>query len=216
MNPVNATLESLRVSYQGAPFDIADCDTNPEIQYNAWLKEALNAQIEEPNAFVLSTVTKDLRPRARVLLLKGIHDHQFVFYTNYDSDKGHEIENNPRASLTFLWLPLGRQIRIEGVLKKVDASLSDDYFQKRPRGSQIGAIASPQSRKIPSRAELEKYFKDAEAKFSQAELPRPSNWGGYGLVPDYYEFWQGRDNRMHDRISYAKTVDGWTRSRLAP
>jgi len=217
MSTVNQTLENLRVAYMGAPLDVNDCDPSPLVQFEHWFADALRAEVEEPNAFVLSTVTKNLKPRGRVLLLKGLHEGQFVFYTNYSSAKGHELEENAHASLTFLWLPLARQIRIEGVIQKVSSELSEDYFHKRPRGSQIGAIASPQSQKVDSRSTLEAMFTETEIKFGESEiLPRPGNWGGYGLVADYVEFWQGRNNRMHDRISYEKTSQGWVRSRLAP
>ena len=212
----NDILENLRVSYQRHELDVADCDPSPEKQFDKWFKEALHAQCDEPNAFVLSTVFQG-HPRGRVVLLKGVTAEGFLFYTNYLSAKGNEIQANDKVAATFLWLPLQRQIRIEGVLKKVDQSLSDDYFQKRPRGSQLGAIASPQSKKVNSRAELEKMFSETEKKFEEVKvLPRPANWGGYALVPTYFEFWQGRDNRMHDRIVYVKQVSGWELQRLAP
>ena len=213
---VNETLENLRVRYLSASLDSSDCDQNPSHQFTNWLDQALKSRCDEPNAFVLSTVIKD-QPRGRVVLLKGILDGKFVFYTNYNSAKGDELEVNKRASMTFLWLPLQRQVRIEGIITKISEAESDKYFHKRPRGSQLGAIASPQSQKVGSRQELESIFKKFEAKFQGEEiLPRPSNWGGYGLEPTYFEFWQGRDNRMHDRICYEKKVHGWELSRLAP
>jgi pyridoxamine 5'-phosphate oxidase len=214
---LNETLENLRVSYQMAKLDIEDCHANPELQFDFWLENAIGSKCDEPNAFTLSTITQDLKPRARVVLLKGIHRGQFVFYTNFESAKGHEVLAHSRVAMTFLWLPLQRQVRIEGVISKIDEKLSDEYFHKRPRGSQLGAIASPQSQKIPNRATLEKLFKDVEERFKETEiLPRPKSWGGYGIVPDYYEFWQGRNNRMHDRISYTKGEEGWSKFRLAP
>lgn len=213
---INDTLENLRVNYRRASLDISDCHTDPELQFNEWLANALQAQCDEVNAFTLSTVDNG-RPRARVLLLKGIHQHQFIFYTNYQSAKGHELEKNPHVAMTFLWLPLQRQIRIEGTVNRVDPHLSDEYFQKRPRGSQLGAIASPQSSKVSSREELEMLFKKVETDAAASEeIIRPANWGGYGVTPNYFEFWQGRDNRMHDRIVYEKTNEGWSLSRLAP
>jgi pyridoxamine 5'-phosphate oxidase len=152
-----------------------------------------------------------------VLLLKGIEEGKFVFYTNYESAKAGELQVNSRAALTFLWLPLQRQIRIEGAITKISSQQSDDYFQKRPRGSQLGAIASPQSRKVNSREEIEQLFRVAEEKFSSFEkIPRPQNWGGYAIEASYLEFWQGRNNRLHDRICYEKTGLKWERFRLAP
>lgn len=213
---LNKTLENLRVSYQSSKLDIDDCHEDPIKQFDGWLQEAIKSECDEPNAFVLSTA-KNNRPRARVLLLKGVHDNEFIFYTNYNSAKGNEIALNDKVAMTFLWLPLQRQVRIEGTVTKVSASHSDEYFQKRPRGSQIGAIASPQSSKITNRADLEKMFNDVELKFNGTEvLPRPTHWGGYGLRPDYIEFWQGRANRMHDRIAYDKSSGVWERFRLAP
>lgn len=213
---LNATLENLRVNYRHAALDITDCDPIPQQQFDKWIKNAVAVQCDEPNAFVLSTVTNN-RPRARVVLLKGLHEGQFVFYTNYKSAKGLEIENNSHVALTFLWLPLQRQVRIEGVITKVDSQLSDDYFQKRPRGNQIGALASPQSQKVASRDELEKLFQNAEVKAAtQIQLARPAHWGGYAVKAEYFEFWQGRDNRMHDRIVYEWENGMWNLSRLAP
>lgn len=213
---INKTLENLRIDYQSASLDIKDCDKDPLHQFDKWLKEALLAECDEPNAFILSTVLGD-QPRARVLLLKGIHHNQFIFYTNYSSAKGNELTQNDKVAMTFVWLPLQRQVRIEGVVTKVSTDLSDDYFQKRPRGSQLGAIASPQSQKVESREALEKMFADTELKYKGIELlPRPAHWGGYGVKPTLVEFWQGRNNRMHDRICYEKSGDSWELQRLAP
>lgn len=213
---LNQTLENLRGYYLDAKFDLADCSADPIEQFDQWLENAISTKCEEPNAFVLSTA-KNSRPRARVLLLKGIHEGQFIFYTNYKSAKANEIAVNDRVAMTFLWLPLHRQIRIEGHISKVDSKTSEEYFHKRPRGSQLGAIASPQSQKMSSREELEKLFQEAALKFEGIDtLPRPTNWGGYEISPDYFEFWQGRPNRMHDRICYEKDSDKWERYRLAP
>ncbi len=216
MSDINQTLQNLRVSYLSASLDVHQCDPNPEKQFSQWFKQALETNCDEPNAFVLSTVKGD-QPRARVVLLKGIDEGKFLFYTNYDSAKGHEIEQNYKASMTFLWLPLQRQVRIEGVFTKMSAEQSDGYFKRRPRGSQLGAIASPQSEKIESRAALEELFKTADAAHAgETSLPRPAQWGGFGLIPNYFEFWQGRDNRMHDRIVYERNNSQWDISRLAP
>jgi pyridoxamine 5'-phosphate oxidase len=217
MTNLNEKLENLRVAYIGAKLDVENCNPDPKQQFDLWLDNAINANCDEPNAFVLSTVAASGRPRARVVLLKGIHNGQFIFYTNYKSAKGEEILNNQRVAMTFLWLPLHRQVRIEGVVSKVDAKTSEAYFQKRPRGSQLGAIASPQSQKVSSAADLEKMFLETEEKYGPSEVvPCPSHWGGYAITPDYYEFWQGRDNRMHDRICFELESSGWTRFRLAP
>ena len=213
---INETLENLRVSYRKASLDVKDCLSDPELQFDKWLEEAIKGQCDEPNAFVLSTID-DNKPRSRVVLLKGIHSGQFVFYTNYLSSKGQELGKNPHASMNFLWLPLQRQVRIEGTIVKVSEALSDDYFQKRPRGNQLGAIASPQSQKMSSRQDLEKLFSETEKKYSSGQpLDRPAQWGGYGIKVNYFEFWQGRDNRMHDRIVYQKVGSSWEISRLAP
>ncbi len=213
---INETLENLRVNYQAAKLDIEDCNPDPIKQFDLWLEHSINSKCDEPNAFVLATV-KDLQPRTRVVLLKGINEEDFVFYTNYSSAKGSEISLNEKVAMNFLWLPLQRQIRIEGTITKVDAKLSDDYFHKRPRGSQLGAIASPQSQKVKDRKELENLFHTTEIKYKDTELlPRPENWGGYAITPHYLEFWQGRNNRMHDRICYEKKDSTWELHRLAP
>jgi pyridoxamine 5'-phosphate oxidase len=217
MMDLNQTLENLRGIYQAAKFDIEDCHPNPEMQFDFWMENAIEARCDEPNAFVLSTVDDKGQPHARVVLLKGISNSEFIFYTNYSSSKANEIEKNKKVALTFFWLPLARQVRIEGTISKVASAVSDDYFHKRPRGSQLGAIASPQSKKVASREELEKLFLEVEDKFKKSEvLPRPSDWGGYGVTPERFEFWQGRNNRMHDRICYEKEGEGWKLSRLAP
>lgn len=213
---INETLENLRVSYQAAKLDITDCEKDPISQFDHWLEHAIETKCDEPNAFVLSTV-RNGQPRARVLLLKGITEGQFVFYTNYQSAKGNEMKLDDKVSMTFLWLPLQRQIRIEGTVSKVPSSLSDAYFHKRPRGSQLGAIASPQSQKVPDRKFLEDLFHETEKKFENVEvIPRPSHWGGYGVTPNYIEFWQGRNNRLHDRLCFEKTGNSWDLYRLAP
>jgi pyridoxamine 5'-phosphate oxidase len=213
---LNETLENLRVRYQASSLDIVDTDENPIVQFDKWLEQAIKSRCDEPNAFVLSTANQG-QPRSRVVLLKGIHDERFIFYTNYNSSKANEISINHKAAMTFLWLPLQRQVRVEGIVTKVPDTMSEAYFQKRPRGSQLGAIASPQSTKVKDRKALENLFQETEEKFKGQEiLPRPLFWGGYAITPSYVEFWQGRDNRMHDRICYELTSDCWLRSRLAP
>lgn len=215
-NDVTETLQNLRRRYSQSSLDISDCSKDPADQMARWLQEAITGQCDEPNAFILSTC-REGKPRGRVLLLKGLKEGKLFFYTNYNSSKGAEIAANDSVAMTFLWLPLQRQVRIEGKVEFSGAADSDSYFKMRPRGSQIGAIASPQSSKVPGRSELEKWFRATEEKYQGQEiLPRPLHWGGYMMTPDYYEFWQGRDNRMHDRISYERKGDGWEMFRLAP
>jgi pyridoxamine 5'-phosphate oxidase len=212
----NQTLENLRVSYSDETFDISDCQVDPMAQFDKWLEHAIETKCDEPNAFVLSTI-EDNKPHARVVLLKGFHQKEFVFYTNYQSAKASNIATNTNVAMTFLWLPLQRQVRVEGTISKVSDDISEDYFHKRPRGSQLGAIASPQSSKVSGREELEKLFRDAEAKYEGLEkLPRPAHWGGYRINPTYIEFWQGRNNRLHDRICCARKGSSWELHRLAP
>jgi len=212
----NKTLEGLRVAYKMAQLDIQDTDPDPVLQFDMWFNEAMKSECDEPNAFTLSTISNQ-RPHSRVVLLKGFHQGGLVFYTNYKSHKGHEIESNSHVAVNFLWLPLQRQIRIEGKIIKADKEISDAYFHKRPRGSQLGALASPQSQTMKDREQLEKLFSETETKYKNIDpLPRPEHWGGYIIVPDYYEFWQGRDNRMHDRIIYKANGKDWLRERLAP
>ncbi len=213
---LNETLQNLREHYRKSSLDISDCSADPSEQMIHWLKDSVAAQCDEPNAFTLSTCRNN-RPRGRVLLLKGLQDGNLFFYTNYQSAKGQELQDNESVAMTFLWLPLQRQVRIEGKIVFASAADSDDYFKKRPRGSQLGAIASPQSKRVSTREELEKLFQDTDKKFvGQEFLPRPSHWGGYKVIPDYFEFWQGRDNRMHDRIVYELKTGKWERFRLAP
>jgi pyridoxamine 5'-phosphate oxidase len=213
---VTETLQNMRERYSHHSLDVNDCAPNPFQQMTTWLQDAIQCQCDEPNAFVLSTAGQG-RPHARVVLLKGLEDGKLFFYTNYKSAKGNELSENASVALTFLWLPLHRQVRIEGKVQFAPAQVSDEYFHKRPRGSQLGAIASPQSAKVKDRAELEGWFREAEEKFKDVKvLPRPAHWGGYMVVPDFFEFWQGRDNRMHDRIAYELINNKWELSRLAP
>lgn len=206
----------LRKEYSLAALDETHVNSNPFIQFNTWFDEALQAQLQEPNALFLATVDESNKPSGRIVLLREANDKGFVFYTNYLSRKGLEIAANPHASMTFFWQELERQVRIEGVLEKVPDSVSDDYFARRPRGSQIGAWTSPQSKQINSRVELEEEEKRVLALFEGKEVKRPAHWGGYCLVPHYLEFWQGRENRLHDRICFSLTNSEWSIARLAP
>lgn len=189
---------------------------SPVEQFRIWFNEAVHAKIEEPNAMVLATSGRDNHPTARIVLLKQYGYSGFTFFTNFDSRKGSNLAENPFASLLFSWLPLERQVRIEGKIKKVPDIISDAYFKERPAGSRIGAWVSAQSHEIPSRAYLEELEKKYTEQFNRKIIPRPSNWGGYRLIPDRFEFWQGRENRLHDRFEYNFKDDKWKIRRLAP
>jgi pyridoxamine 5'-phosphate oxidase len=190
---------------------------DPLAFFRTWFKEAEAAEITEINAMMLATSGTGNIPHARIVLLKGLDDLGFVFFTNYDSDKGREIQANPQVALSFFWKELERQVRIEGVAEKVSADESDEYFHSRPAGSRIGAWASPQSREIPHRNILDLNFAKYEQEFSEIDIPRPPHWGGYRVLPTRIEFWQGRASRMHDRILFTKGEAGkWNRARLAP
>lgn len=209
-------IASLRNEYTKAALEVNQTAESPLEQFREWFNEARKSEVMEPNAMVLSTVDQEGRPVGRVVLLKDLTGQGFSFYTNYNSRKGKEIEKNPFASLTFFWPELERQVRIEGKLQKTSKQASDTYFASRPRGSQIGAWASPQSEEIPDRESLEIRERNYQERFEGKEVPRPDHWGGYELIPDKIEFWQGRKSRLHDRVFYQKGSNGWTRKRLAP
>lgn len=211
-------LEKLREDYASHELDIANADPNPIRQLEHWLADALNAGMPEPNAMTLATCKPDGRPSARVVLLKGINDHGLDFYTNYESQKGREMAGNPHVAAVFLWLGLHRQVRVEGQVIILPSEQSTRYFQSRPLGNQIGAAASMQSRPLPDRSALEAEFRRLEEKYAEGgPLPRPDYWGGYKIVPDRFEFWQGRRSRLHDRLEYVLDNSGqWQITRLAP
>lgn len=210
-------LEALRANYQLKALDLEDTQESPLEQFATWFEEALDSELPEPNAMTLATASLDASPSARVVLLKGVEDEAFVFYTNYESHKGQELDENPQAALVFLWLELQRQVRIEGKVERLSAEASTAYFHKRPKGSQIGAWASPQSSVIDDRSVLIERQEQLEAQYEDVEqLPRPTNWGGYRVIPSRIEFWQGRPNRLHDRILYTIENGTWKRERLAP
>ena len=197
--------------------DVSDLDADPVRQLAAWLDEAQAAGIALPEATALATATPDGRPSVRMVLLRGISDDGLAFYTNRESRKALELAANPHAALVLYWQPLDRQARAEGTVEPLDDTASDAYFRTRPRGSRLAAWASPQSRRIDGREELERRYADVEERFAgEDEVPLPPFWGGYRLVPSVLELWHGRANRLHDRVRYERGPDGWSRFRLAP
>ena len=214
-------IDELRTEYRRATLDESSVEPDPIRQFERWFTEAIDAKMPEPNAMTLATVDADGNPSARVVLLKGADERGFTFFTNYASRKGRELAARTRAALLFYWPELERQIRIEGAVTRVDADESAQYFSGRPRPSQLGAWASPQSEPIGGRAELEARFAEVADRYrdASATVPRPAHWGGYRLAPDLLEFWQGRASRLHDRIRYRRTQAhpaAWVIDRLAP
>ena len=208
-------LEKLRNEYSQKPFGKIDVARDPISQFKNWFDEVLKSEVYEPTACTLSTVNSEGRVSGRIVLLKRFDEKGFVFFTNYNSRKSLELEAHPNGALTFFWKELERQIRIEGTVDKISAEDSTYYFSGRPYGSKIGAWASPQSQVIPDRQFLEQRESEFSSKYEN-DVPRPDHWGGYRLSPDYIEFWQGRPNRLHDRITYSQTNDNWVIERLAP
>lgn len=211
-------IQDLREDYSKQSLDESDIVNNPFQQFRIWFEEAMEAKIPEPNAFTLSTADLSGQPSARILLLKSFDEIGFVFYTNYNSRKGAQLAANPKAAMTFLWHELQRQIRIEGMVTKVSEEISNAYFQSRPKASQIGAWASPQSQVIDNRSLLENNVQSLQDEYKDAEtLPKPPHWGGYLLKPNFIEFWQGRPSRLHDRIAFElDESQNWQIKRLAP
>ena len=208
-------ITSLRNEYARATLNEADAAADPFVQFSKWFDEALKSQVPLPNAMTLATVTDNGGPTARIVLLKEFDAQGFVFFTNYESRKGHDLARNDRASLLFFWSELERQVRIEGTVSKVSGAESDAYYPTRPLGSRLGAWASPQSEVLPGRTVLEQRLVEVTQRYGD-NPPRPPHWGGYRLVPDSLEFWQGRTSRLHDRLRYRRGEQGWTRERLAP
>lgn len=194
----------------------ANAPDDPLALFERWFDEAREADLVDATAMTLATADAEGRPSARIVLLKGYGADGFRFYTNYESRKGRELEANPFAALAFWWDRLERQVRVRGPVQRLPAAVSDDYFETRPRGSQIGAHASPQSRTIEGRARLEDAVAELSERFGDGPVPRPAHWGGYAVVPEEVEFWQGRENRLHDRLRYTRADAGWRRERLAP
>ena len=206
----------LRKEYTRAGLTESDADSDPIAQFRRWFGEALAADLHEPNAMILATATPDGRPSARVVLLKGFDERGFVFYTNYEGRKGAELEANPYCALVFYWAELERQVRVEGHARRVTEKEADEYFRSRPRGSQLGARVSEQSRPVGGREALEEKLRWLEAEYEGREVLRPQFWGGYRVEPDSIEFWQGRENRLHDRLLYRLSDGEWGRERLQP
>lgn len=212
----NEEIASLRVDYQLKKFDESEVLDNPLDQFKNWFEEALSANVNEPNAMTLATVKPGGKPSARIVLLKGVNEDGFTFFTNYTSHKGEQLGENPHVALVFCWLELQRQVRIEGVAYPLPADENDRYFYSRPLGSQIGAIVSPQSQVIANREVLETAYDRLERNADQELIKRPAHWGGYLVKPQLMEFWQGRSSRLHDRIEFVLNEDRWIRNRLAP
>lgn len=211
------SLSAIRHSYDRDTLEESRASTDPFAQFEAWSADALAADLREPNAMTLATVDAAGNPAARIVLLRGWDVRGFVFFTNYGSAKGRDIETHPVAALVFFWDKLERQVRIEGSVAKLTGSESDTYFATRPRGSRLSAWASPQSQRVPDRAALDDRMADAERRFAGVDVPRPPQWGGYRVHALRFEFWQGRPNRVHDRLAFTRTVnDGWVRERLGP
>ncbi len=208
-------LADLRNDYALKTLDEADVDRDPLKQFGVWMVEAIHAQVPEPTAMSLATVGVDGRPAGRIVLLKGLDPKGFVFFTNYESRKGRDLAAHPFAALTFMWKELERQVRIEGAVEKVSAAESSAYYITRPLGSRIGAWASPQSNAIENRAWLEKRWEELGKQHGE-NPPRPAHWGGYRVIPEYLEFWQGRRSRLHDRVVYSRLGNAWQIERLAP
>jgi pyridoxamine 5'-phosphate oxidase len=210
-------LAKLRTEYSKAILEVQTVHHDPMQQFISWFNDAYSAEAKEPNAMTLSTINAAGKPTARIVLLKGIENDRFVFYTNYQSNKGRDLEMNPACALTFFWPDLERQVRIEGIAVRLDQVTSEEYFQSRPRNAQLGAWASPQSAQIENRQLLEQRIKQLEEKFKGQEvLPKPQQWGGYAVEPILIEFWQGRESRLHDRLLYTREENAWKISRLAP
>ena len=211
------SIADIRREYTKASLDVSTVSSNPFEQFRKWFDEAVQSEVPEPNAMNVATVNENGRPASRIMLLKGVERERFLFFTNYQSDKGKALENNAACALTFFWPELERQVRIEGTATRIDDKRSEEYFQSRPRSSQVGAWASPQSTVIANREILEERFRQMEEKFKDATvLPKPKQWGGFEVDAFSIEFWQGRQSRLHDRIRFTKVDGAWQIHRLSP
>lgn len=217
MSHVNQHISQLREDFMKGELSETNLNKTPDLQFEQWMKDAIDAKVNEVPACNLATVDKNNKPSARIIYLREFSDNEFYFYTNYDSRKGNNIAENPNVCLTFFWPELERQIRIEGVIsKKADVEKSDAYFNARPQDSKIGAWSSPQSKVLKDREELNSFIENNKTKYKDQEIPRPDFWGGYIIKANYYEFWQGRKNRLHDRIAFTLGNGNWKIERLAP
>jgi pyridoxamine 5'-phosphate oxidase len=217
MGQVNQHISQLREDFMKGELSENNLNKTPDLQFEQWMKDAIDAKVNEVPACNLSTVDKNNKPSARIIYLREFSDNEFYFYTNYDSRKGQQISENPNVCLTFFWPELERQIRIEGVItQKAEKEKSDAYFNARPQDSKIGAWSSPQSRVLNNREELNTFIEGNKTTFNNQEIPRPEFWGGYIIKANYYEFWQGRKNRLHDRIAFTLENNNWKIERLAP
>ncbi|MBL7888609.1 MAG: pyridoxamine 5'-phosphate oxidase [Bacteroidia bacterium] len=216
MEDLRLYINTLRHDFSKQTLDESQVDKSPFLQFEKWFKEAVDAHVNEPNAMTVATASKSGKPAARILLLRNFNENGFVFYTNYTSRKGEEIDENPNCALLFFWPELERQVRIEGKLIKQSSAESDLYFNTRPRTSKLGAWTSPQSKVVKNREELDELYEQMSQRFPSEDVPRPPHWGGYVLQPDSIEFWQGRPSRMHDRILYTLLKGNWKIERLAP
>lgn len=210
-------LQALRYDFMGAPLELESLARDPFSQFQKWFDEVLEAKVGEPNSMTLATADASGKPGARIVLLKDFDEQGFVFFTNYDSRKGKELSDNPKATLLFFWAELFRQVTIEGVVEKIARGESEEYYHTRPRDAQVGAWASNQSEVLSSRAELEERYQKYEHEFEGKEVPLPDFWGGYRVIPARIEFWQGRESRLHDRFVYTRDDEGaWDIDRLNP
>jgi pyridoxamine 5'-phosphate oxidase len=210
------SIADIRTDYKLASLDESEVDADPIVQFSRWFDEAVKAEVVEPNAMCLATATPDAYPSARIVLLKAVDARGFVFFTDYRSRKGMELADNPHASLCFFWGELERQVRIAGAVQRVSRADSDEYFRSRPLLSRVGAWTSHQSSVLPSRESLEAAMSANQLRFADGEVPLPEHWGGFRVIPEEIEFWQGRRSRLHDRIVFRKSAGAWVRSRLSP
>ena len=216
MDSISDKVKKIRVEYEDKPLNLEDLNQDPLEQFNTWFQIAIDAEVNEANAMAISTISQEGTPRSRYVLFKDIVDGKLVFYSDYQSSKGREMDNNPNISALFFWPELHRQIRLEGVISKTSNEVSDNYFASRPRGAQLSAIASSQSTEIKGRETVEERIQELEKEFEGKDIPRPDNWGGYAIDISFWEFWQGRRSRTHDRFIYVKNDNLWEITRLSP